>query len=522
MTERRVQHAPLGRPFRTITGGPTILLLVLSPSLCRAGTITSEEAVATLRQAVRFFAGDVASHGGYLWRYSGDLSLREAEGQAGRETIWVQPPGTPAVGEAFLNAYEATRESLHLDAARAAAQALLLGQLHSGGWSYRIEFDPAERAKVSYRYDVQWQSTHCPVAPKDREGTQGWHVWRKRKYKGNVTVLDDDTTQAALRFLMRLDRMLEFKDERLHEAVTCGLNSLLNAQYPNGAWSHNYDRLPGHPPSAEHYPARKASYPASWPAKWPKEYAGCYVINDAITPRAIETMLCAWKTYGEQCYLQSALRGGDFLLRAQMLEPQPAWAQQYDPNMHPVWDRAFEPPAISGGESQTVLETLLLLCRATGKEKYLESIPQALAYLRRSALAGGRLARFYELRTNRPIYFTRDAEGRHQPTYEPEQLATNYAFVVDSRVEAIEAEYQRIRRSATGDDRQSVIQTPPFADLEERAAAIIKSMDKRGAWVEKGRLRHHDVEPPSGIIDSQTFIDNVTTLCAFLRAEHGG
>jgi hypothetical protein len=503
-------------------GGRTILLIVLLPLLCRAGTATRDDAAATLRQAVRFFSQDVSSHGGYLWRYSGDLSLREAEGQAGRETVWVQPPGTPAIGEAFLDAYDATQEGLHLKAAQAAAEALLLGQLHSGGWSYRIEFDPTERSKASYRYDTQWRRTPCRVTPEDGEGPQGWHIWKKRKYKGNITVLDDDTTQAALRFLMRLDRVLGFKDERLHEAVTYGLNSLLNAQYPNGAWSHNYDRLPGHPPDVEHYPVRKAACPTTWPARWPKEYAGCYVINDAITPRAIETMLYAWETYGEQRYLQSALKGGDFLLLAQMPQPQPAWAQQYDPNMHPVWDRAFEPPAVSGGESQTVLETLLLLCRATGKEKYLEPIPQALAYLRRSALPDGRLARFYELRTNRPIYFTRDAEGRHQPTYERKRLATNYAFVVDSRLEAIEAEYQRIRQSRTGEDDGGppAVQTPASAGLEERVAIIIQSMDVRGAWVEKGRLRHHDVEPQSGVIDSQTFIDNVKTLCTFLRAEH--
>ncbi len=522
MVERRAQNALSAHPFLDAATGRTILLILLLPLLCRAGTVTREDAAAALRQAVRFFSQDVASHGGYLWCYSGDLSLREAEGRAGRETIWVQPPGTPAVGTAFLDAYEVTQEALHLAAARAAAEALLLGQLHSGGWPYRIEFDPAERSKTNYRYDTRWRRTADPVTPEDREGTQGWHIWKKRKYKGNVTVLDDDTTQAALRFLMRLDRVLGLEDERLHEAITYGLDSLLKAQYPNGAWSHNYDRWPGHPPDTEHYPAKRASYPDSWPARWPKEYAGCYVINDAITPRAIETTLCAWHIYGEQRYLQSALRGGDFLLLAQMPQPQPAWAQQYDPNMHPVWDRAFEPPAITGGESQTVLETLLLLCRATGKKRYIEPMPQALAYLRRSAPTGGRLARFYELRTNRPLYFTRDAEGHHQPTYERERLATNYAFVVESRLDAIEAEYRRLRQSATREDDSApyTVQRPPAANLEERVAAIIKGMDVRGAWVEKGRLRPHNIESPSGVIDSRTFIDNVGTLCAFLRAEH--
>ncbi len=519
MTRRRPQNVQPGCLSGYAAGRTTLLLLVLLPLLCRADAVTREDATAALCKAARFFHLDVSSHGGYLWRYSGDLTLREAEGQAGGDTVWVQPPGTPAVGGAFLDAYEATRDQRCIEAARKAADALRLGQLHSGGWPYRIEFDPGERAKVNYRYDLQWNRTPCPVSTEDREVMPGWHVWKRRKYKGNITILDDDTTQAALRFLMRLDQALEFKDVRLHEAVTYGLNSMLNAQYPNGAWSHNYDRFGAHPPQVERYPVTRASYPASWPAKWPKEFAGCYSINDAITPRAIETMLLAWETYGERRYLQSALEGGDFLLLAQMPAPQPAWAQQYDPNMHPVWDRAFEPPAISGRESQTVLETLLLLGRVTGQEKYVEPVPRALEYLRRSALSDGRLARLYELRTNRPIYFTRDAEGRHQLTYEQKRLATNYVFVVDSRLDAIEAEYRRIRRDATvgAGGGQGTARASPSASLAARVAAVIKSIDARGAWVEKGRLRHHKVEPESGIIDSRTFIDNVKVLCAFLR-----
>jgi len=70
-----------------------ILVVVLLPLLCHADTVTHEDAAATLRKAVRFFYLDVSSHGGYLWRYSGDLTLREAEGQAGTDTIWVQPQG---------------------------------------------------------------------------------------------------------------------------------------------------------------------------------------------------------------------------------------------------------------------------------------------------------------------------------------------------------------------------------------------------------------------------------------------
>ena len=64
---------------------------------------------AALSRAVSFYHGKAAIHGGYVYRYSADFSLREAEGIPGPDTVWIQPPGTPAVGEAMLEAFEAAR-----------------------------------------------------------------------------------------------------------------------------------------------------------------------------------------------------------------------------------------------------------------------------------------------------------------------------------------------------------------------------------------------------------------------------
>src|SRR5690606_15434487 len=97
---------------------------------------------------------------------------------------------------------------------------------------------------------------------------------------------------------------------------------------------------------------------------------------------------------------------GDFIRLAQLPKPQPAWAQQYDADMHPAWARKFEPPAVSGAESQGVLRILMALYRRTGERRFLEPIPRALRYLKASRRDDGRLARFYELGTNRPLYLT--------------------------------------------------------------------------------------------------------------------
>src|SRR5262249_29720495 len=136
--------------------------------------------------------------------------------------------------------------------------------------------------------------------------------------------------------------------------------------------------------------------------------------------------------------------GGDFLIRAQFPDPQPAWAQQYNRQMQPVWDRAFEPPAITGLESQDALETLLLLTRKTGEARFLAPVPRALAYLKKLRLPAGRLARFSELKTNRPLFFTRD----YKITYDGDDVPTHYGFFFDSRLDAIEAAYHSLQKGA--------------------------------------------------------------------------
>src|SRR5690606_16571819 len=106
-----------------------------------------------------------------------------------------------------------------------------------------------------------------------------------------------------------------------------------------------------------------------------KQYWLRYTLNDGALTTMLETLLEFAQVYGStnapekrlglaRRAKEMAMRAGDFLLLAQMPEPQPAWAQQYDFDMHPAWARKFEPPAITGGESQDVLRALMALYRA--------------------------------------------------------------------------------------------------------------------------------------------------------------
>lgn len=477
---------------------------------CAAEAPTRKEVLAATGKAVAFYGNRVASHGGFVWKYSSDLQHRQAEGLANPDIIWVQPPGTPAVGLAFMRVYKSTGDKSALAAARRAANALVQGQLHSGGWYYLIHFNPRERLKFHYRKPP---SKGKPRVRLDPDSPGGWFEWRKRRYKGNMSMMDDDVTQTALQLLMQVDKALDFQDAEIHEAAEYGLKAMMRAQFPIGAWSHNFDHLGRSRPSVKYYPIKNATFPENWSRKWTKKFSGCYELNDEITLDGIKTMLEAYRVYGKRQYLDSALNGGDFLLRAQLPEPQPAWAQQYDRHMQPVWERSFEPPAITGYESQSAIDTLLLLYERTGQRRFLDAVPRALAYLKRSRLDDGKLARFYELKTNKPLYFNR----KYQLTYNRDDLPTHYGFVMESRLDELTARYRGLKQRGPG----YAAPQPGAGDLARQVSRVIGAQDRRGAWTAPGWVRNargRKVVPRDGIIESATFIKNIELLCRYLDA----
>jgi len=478
---------------------------------------TKAKATEALLKAVRFYHEEVATHGGYVYKYSADLSLREAEGIPGEHTIWIQPPGTPAVAEAFMDAYEVTKNAACAKAALDAAKALVATQLHSGGWFYSAHFDAESRAPFFYRRTVDGEAIPDPTPEAAQTAAGGWSLWKQGKYRGkNTTVFDDNVTQSALRLLARVDKALDYKDEAIHDAAVHGLTALLHTQYPNGGWSANFDRFPKDYPSEDLYPTVPSAYPESWPRDWPKDFSGCYVTNDELMANMTDTLIQAVESYPEEDrYLTALKKAVVFMILAQMPDPQPAWAQQYNADMHPVWDRAFEPPAISGRESQGIMEALLKIYAVTGEKRFLEPVPKAIEYLRNSRHEDGTLSRYYELETNRPIYFTRGPGGKgHEMTYERKRLASNYGWIIESRLDDIEADY----RALVAGNQPAPERDP---DLGRRVSEIIEAMDSRGAWTEDGWVRDAEgkkTDPEGGIILSQTFIDNVATLVNYLAS----
>jgi hypothetical protein len=466
--------------------------------------LTRGEVERALRKAVEFYWQKVSTQGGYHYSYAEDLSYGRSEHGDGLTQVEVQREATPSIGLAYLTAYETTGDRFYLAAARAACHALVKGQLCSGGWHYLIEFDPAKRRNFPYRANGK-----CG-ADRTKDST--------------LTTLDDNVTQGALRLMMRVDLALEFKDEAIHEAVRFALEQLIKAQYPNGAWPQRFRESP----DPAKFPVKQASYPAAWPRVWPgASYQQFYTFNDNTISDAIDLFLEAARIYNEPRYRAAAAKGGGFILLAQMPEPQPAWAQQYDLDMHPAWARAFEPPSVTGGESQGIIRTLLTLYRETGDQKYLVPVQRALAYLQRSVLppiakpsearrrfrAGEPvLARFYELQTNRPLYITKGTRvsvtgkpttllGGYEISYSDESVITHYSMLTSgAELAAIAAEYERLAQANPADIKRplklrglspwsnSARAERPNSGLARNVSNLINQMDNRGAWVEEGSI----------------------------------
>ena len=128
--------------------------LALAPSSLNAQELPSREQVSqALRRATEFFRTKVSTHGGYHFAYTEDLSYGRSEQSETPHQVEVQREGTPIVGMAYLDAYEATGDRYYLEAAREVAYTLVKGQHCSGGWDYYIEFDPESRKKHPYRAD---------------------------------------------------------------------------------------------------------------------------------------------------------------------------------------------------------------------------------------------------------------------------------------------------------------------------------------------------------------------------------
>ncbi|HPD45621.1 MAG TPA: pectate lyase [Anaerohalosphaeraceae bacterium] len=432
------------------------LVVVAMAAGARGEDTLPEEARAALRKATAYFRS-IATNGGYAGIYSLDLKERygEAVYEKARATeIWVQPPGTPTVGQCYLRAWRATGDAYYLDAARDVARALVWGQRAVGGWDHRVD------------------AAHLTPDAKQPKRAQG------------ACTFDDKITQGALEFLIEADGAID--EPWLDEAVELGLEFMLKSQFENGAWP-------------QWYPLRGG-------------YHDYYTFNDNAMNDCILLMLKAHKVYGKEAYLQSARKCGDFIIASQLDPPQAGWAQQYDHDLRPAWARAFEPPGVCSAVTARNIRTLIALYLYTKDAKYLTPIPAAIEWLNASMLGEHLWARVYEVGTNRPIYG--DRENGNKIIYDYDKLSererTSYGWRGEYGIEGTIRYYEQIVRRG-----EAAFAEEPEPTAKQRASrarslagqvrTLIETLDEQGRWVR------------DGWITCATFTRNVMVLCEYLE-----
>lgn len=434
-------------------------------------------AEAALEKCTQYLVDEVAYNGGYVGTYLEDLSDQWGEGHCLRHQSWLQPPGSPSTGQEFLRAWRATGKQLYLDAAVTNARSLVWGQLECGGWVYVVDYTREGEERNYYRRNA---------------GSND----QKLKSGANRGTYDDDTSQASLRMLMATDEALEGQDASIHEAAMAGLEWVLKSQYPHGGFPQWY------PLSTTGY-SRHSTY------------------NDGNMYYTMYLLMAAYEQYGDERYRQTLLKLGDFFINSQLPEPQPIWAQQYDEDMRPAWARMFEPASVTGGETSGVMTALIEMAVYTKDPKYLAPIPPALAWYQRSQLPNGRWARFYELKTNKPLYFTSDNRTTYRLTYDDSDMPDHYSFNASSYPQRVEDAHKAITEQ--GLEAYAVARAPKeltpaqltarAESMEEAVRKALAEQTEKGVWVRtaaEGR-----------IIDMALVQRQMRTLSDYLAAANG-
>ncbi|MFH1740597.1 MAG: pectate lyase [bacterium] len=398
-------------------------------------------------------------HGGWPMAYSTDLSRRWGEFDPCDEwQITVQPPATPRVGEVYLRAAKVTGNRKYLRIAREAADILMDGQLANGGWWHEIRLDakgPAEYYYLKDRGNHEKADLFC------------------------TATLDDRTTQGAIDFMMRI--AAETGDRDYQSSAKAGLDFLLAAQYPQGGWP-------------QHCPPGNTGY---------HRYL---TLNDGASTDAMTTLLRGFHQYNDPRYLNAVLRAADWLIAFQLPEPHRGWAQQYALDGQAAPARWFEPPACCSAVTANVIDTLIEVYLETGDKRYLDPIPDVIAWFEKSEIRPGVWARFYEVGTNRPIY----VNANREVVYEQVNLRPGYSWEGGYATAAIE-NYQklmRLQRIAYLKDRQFITpeeEVTRFGTLEREVDKIAAEQTSEGYWVAGDR------------ISCGAFVQACDSLCEYLE-----
>ncbi|NDV78202.1 pectate lyase [Dysgonomonas sp. 511] len=430
-----------------------------------------------MKRATTFMMDNVSRQGGFLWNYLPDFSRTWGELEAYPTSVWVQSPGTPAIGNILLDAYHATGDEYYYQMAEKVANILVFGQLDCGGWNYL--FDLAGESSLK-----KWYATI---------GKNAWGCGEFNHYYGNAT-FDDSVTSDAANFIMRM--YMEKLDPRYKPSLDKAVGFILESQFSIGGWPQRY-------PLMYDYPGKNGE----------PDYTSCITLNDDVIDDNIEFLLRCYHVLGDARAYDALIRAMNCVRILQQGYPTAGWADQYTLDMKPASAREFEPAAITTSGTVNCIRNLLQYYQMTGDSKFLAGIPDALDFLQSIALGQADIAkagkkvgegqvlcpRFLVPGTHTPLYIHRKGTHVNNGSYYFDQNLENvighYASVVVVNIGKLRKEYETIKstpveeikkKSSFMNPRDNKLPAYYSGDLskvdKQRAEELLASLNSAGYW----------------------------------------
>jgi len=518
MTQFRGAPPPVTR--RGLLAGTAALGLAgLAPAAAQLPAADPTSIRAAMLRAARFMVEEVSHQGGYVWQVLPDRSREWGELEAYPTSVWVQNPGTPLMGQLFLDAYHATGEEYLYRAAAMAADVLIRGQHPSGGWNYH--FDLAGEASIRRWYDTV--------------GRNGWRLEEFQHYYGNAT-FDDSCTADCAKFMLRI--YLEKRTPRYRTSLDRAIGFVLDSQYPVGGWP-------------QRYPLRDEFHHHGLP-----DYTSFITFNDDVAAENIAFLLMVWQSLGDARVPGAVARAMDCFVRAQQPAPQPGWGLQHTvADLKPAGARTYEPRALVSHVTAANVGLMMDFYELTGDAKFLRRLPEAVDWLDAIRLpasvdARRRCPTFVEVGTGRPLFVHRQGSdvvnGRYYSNDEPRGTVAHYSSFRAVDTDALRARHARLAamtpaQAAAGSALKGGRRALPrfftldalgLADLGTTARqairppaagqveTVLSALDTQGRWVTPLKNTSHRysrdgyAQPVAGDF-SQTYVGDATDTSPF-------
>jgi PelA/Pel-15E family pectate lyase len=254
--------------------------------------------------------------------------------------------------------------------------------------------------------------------------------------RGRANTIDNGATTTPMRFLALMVQATG--KDRYREAFARGIDYLLAAQYPNGGWP-------------QYFPLRKGYY-------------SHITYNDGAMVNVLTVLRDSAAGKPPYAFVDETRRrraekavqkGVECILNCQIVADgkKTAWCAQHDEKTFaPRKARSYELPSISGAESAGIVRFLMSIDNPD--PEIIEAVQSAVAWFDRVKLTGIRQtnkrdesleggydkviiedraappiwARFYQIRTNRPMFCGRDGEVKYRLAEIEHERRTGYAW----------------------------------------------------------------------------------------------